>query len=262
LLTAFLGQPLWAVPALPLAWRFAEQIAIFVGARTLPPRRLLRLDMEKGCPTSPDAGVRAGAFVRQSRARALADGLEALGALGGDDNVEYLLLCDFRDAPEREMGDDQALAALMRGRVAAMNARRGRDAQPKYHYLQRERRYARADALWRGHERKRGAVKALNRLLMTGDDGEFAPERPAPNTSMSEASLRGDAGRRYPRAAKRPRPADRRIAHPLNHPRVEDGARKGYAQSRPGWSRAAPASRFARLMGGGGLTAIRCRPPA
>ncbi len=253
LLTAFLGQPLWAVPALPLAWRFAEQIAIFVGARTLPPRRLLRLDMEK-VPDEARTLVCVPALLSgESRARALADGLEALGALGGDDNVEYLLLCDFRDAPEREMGDDQALAALMRGRVAAMNARRGRDAQPKYHYLQRERRYARADALWRGHERKRGAVKALNRLLMTGDDGEFGPER-ASAQHLYERSFRYvvtlDADTRaLPDAIARLIGA---IAHPLNHPRVEDGARKGYALIAPRVEPGCARSRFARLMGGGG----------
>ncbi len=262
LMTAFLGGILWAIPALPLAWRFAEQIAIFVGARVFTPRRLLRLDMSK-VPDEARTLVCVPALLSgESRVRALADALETLGALGGGDNVEYLLLCDFQDASEREREGDQALAAMMRERVAAMNARCGQNAQPKYHYLQRERRFARADNLWRGHERKRGAVKALNQLLLTGDDGEFTPER-ASAQHLYERDFRYvvtlDADTRaLPGAIRQLIGA---IAHPLNRPRIEDGVRKGYALIAPRVEPGCARSRFARLMGGeGGLDSYPVSP--
>jgi len=146
LLTAFLGNPLWVIPALPLSWRFAEAIAGYVGARCLAPKKLLRLDMTK-VPDDARTLVCVPALLSgESRAKALAAGFEALGALSTDPNVEYLLLCDFSDSNQREQPGEDALVAYLRQRVAAMNARAGFG---KYHYLQRERRYARADKLWR-----------------------------------------------------------------------------------------------------------------
>ncbi len=253
LLAAFLGGILWLIPALPVACRFAELIAGYAGARILAPRMLLKLDM-RHVPDDARTLVLVPALVSgETRAKALADGFEALGALDEDDNVEYLLLCDFSDAPERETPADEALVIQLRGRVAEMNRRLGRE---KYHYLQRERRYAEADSLWRGHERKRGAVKALNQLLLTGDDSQFTPER-------------ADAGRLYERAFRyvvtldadtRALPDDIRrligaIHHPNNRIRVEDGMRKGYALIAPRVEQGCAPNRFARLMAGeGGLS--------
>ncbi len=250
LLTAFLGYPLWLIPLIPLAWRFAETVAGYVAARSLKPRRLLRLDMDH-VPDDARTLVCVPALLSgEARAKSLSEGFEALGALSRDPNVEYLLLCDHADADSREKPGDAELVAAMRGRVAAMNARSGRE---KYHYLQRERRYAEADARWRGHERKRGAVLALNALLLTGDDAQFAPERAsAQHLFLREfryvVTLDADT-RALPDAIKQLIGA---IAHPLNQPRIEDGARKGYALIAPRVEPGCARTRFARLLGGAG----------
>jgi len=252
LLTAFLGNPLWIFPALPLSWRFAELIAGYAGARGLRPRKLLRLDMAS-VPDDARTLVCVPALLSgESRARALAEGFEALGALGTDPNVEYLLLCDFSDSPDREVPGEEALVSFLRSHVAQMNARAGAN---KYHYLQRERRFAQADQLWRGHERKRGAVKALNQLLLTGDEAQFTPER-ASAQYLYERDFRYvltlDADTRaLPDAVQKLIGA---IAHPLNRPRIEDGTHKGYALIAPRVEQGCARSRFARLIGGeGGL---------
>ena len=253
LLTTFLGNPLWIFPALPLAWRFAEAIAGYAGARGLPPRRLLRLDMTH-VPDEARTLVCVPALLSgESRAKSLAEGFEALGALSADPNVEYLLLCDYSDSPDRERPGEDALVAFLRHQVAGMNARAGFE---KYHYLQRERRYAQADQLWRGHERKRGAVLALNALLLTGDEAQFTPER-ASAQHLYERDFRFvltlDADTRaLPDAVQKLIGA---IAHPLNRPRIEDGERKGYALISPRVEQGCARSRFARLIGGeGGLS--------
>lgn len=253
LLTVFLGNPLWILPALPLSWRFAELIAGYVGSRCLTPRRLLRLDMTK-VPDDARTLVCVPALLSgESRAKALAEGFEALGALSTDPNVEYLLLCDYSDAPDREQPGEEELVGYLRQRVTAMNAAAG---MKKYHYLQRERRYAQADRLWRGHERKRGAVLALNALITTGDESQFTPER-ASAQHLFEREFRYvltlDADTRtLPDAVQR---LIGTIAHPLNRPRIEDGVRKGYALIAPRVEQGCARSRFARLIGGeGGLS--------
>ena len=247
-----MGNPLWILPALPLSWRFAEAIAGYAGARSLKPRKLLRLDMASVPDDARTLVCMPALLSGESRARALADGFEALGALGTDPNVEYLLLCDFSDSPDREMPGEEALVSFLRSRVSQMNARAGSN---KYHYLQRERRFAQADQLWRGHERKRGAVQALNQLLTTGDEAQFTPER-ASAQHLFERDYRYvltlDADTRVlPDAVQKLIGA---IAHPLNRPRIEDGVRKGYALIAPRVEQGCARSRFARLIGGeGGL---------
>ena len=71
----------------------------------------------------------------------MCDQLEALGCLEADENIEYLLLGDFADAPRRDMPGDGAILEAARKAVAAMNARAGRE---KYFYLCRPRHAAEA----------------------------------------------------------------------------------------------------------------------
>ena len=51
-------------------------------------------------------------------------------------------------------GDDE-IVSTVRERIAEMNIRAGRK---QYLYLHRERSLLKADGLWMGHDRKRGAL--------------------------------------------------------------------------------------------------------
>ena len=53
--------------------------------------------------------------------------LEALGCLENDENIEYLLLGDFADAPQRDLPTDAAILARACECIAAMNAVWGED---------------------------------------------------------------------------------------------------------------------------------------
>ena len=107
------------------------------------------------------------------RAEEVCAQLEALGVLETSDNIEYLLLGDLADAPGRDMPGDGAILEKARACVAAMNARAGRE---KYALLVRRRTLLAADGVWMGKDRKRGALMALNRLLLGGDGSPFGAE--------------------------------------------------------------------------------------
>lgn len=244
---------LWPL-CVPLAWATASAILGRLAPKIVPPARLLKLEFDKipdGCRTL----VTVPALLSSpERVDEVCDGLEALGCLEDDVNLGFLLLGDFADAPQPDQPGDAAILDRARTRVAAMNARAGRE---KYAYLHRPRALLAADGVWMGLDRKRGALAALNRLLL-GLDGAAA-------AFLAEgAACERLAARRYAYvitldADTRLLPGDARrlvgaLAHPLNRP-DGDG---GYAVLQPRMETLPSGceTAFARLFcGSGGVDA-------
>ncbi|MBR2796588.1 MAG: hypothetical protein IKE17_02430 [Clostridia bacterium] len=241
------GTP-WLWPACAvLGWGAADLLAGRFYTRLCPPSRLLKLKMDRvpeDCRTLVTMPVLLSS---PRRAEDICAQLEALGCLEASDNIEYLLLGDLADAPEREMPGDGAILDRARACVDAMNARAGRQ---KYALLVRERTLLAADGMWMGKDRKRGALMAVNRLLLGGDASPFGAEG-------------GDCERLKGRfkyvitldADTRALPEDLRrligaMAHPLNR-RRPDG---GYAVLQPRMEAlpSACANGFERLFAGAG----------
>ena len=252
-LGAWAGKP-WLWPACAaLGWGVADLLAGRFYARFFPPARILKLSgdaLPEGCRTLVTMPVLLSSPKRAGDACAE---LEALGCLEADDNIEYLLLGDFADAPRRDMSGDEAILERARTRIDAMNARAGRQ---KYALLCRGRMLLAADGVWMGRDRKRGALMDLNRLLLGREGAERA------------FSAEGDACPRLKGrfdyvitldAGTRALPDDLRrligaMAHPLNRPR--DG--RGYAVLQPRMEAlpSACVNGFVRLFAGsGGLSA-------
>ncbi len=251
---AILGA-LWAwagkwylLPALALlAWRFAMALIGAAATRLIKPRALLRLELSQ----LPDDGrllvVIPALLTSPQRARQLARQLETLGALVRDDNVEYLLLGDFQDAPAAHQEEDEAILEAARQAVADINRRAG---GRRYHYLHRTRGYAAPDKKFMGWERKRGALMSLNRLLLGGESLFEAEEDSAPllrNRFRFVLTLDADTrmlpGTLYALAGA--------ALHPLNQPRRGQGRKKGYALLAPR-AELGCGGRLARLLGGDG----------
>ena len=245
----------WLVTMLgvPLAWCAAMQLIGRLSARLVRPRRLLKL--------RPDALGEEGRLLvvvpallsSTQRALELCDGLETLGCLDDADDAAYLLLGDFRDGPAATEADDAEILSAVRARVRAMNERAGRE---KYFYLHRERSFYAPDQRWMGRERKRGALMALNRLLLGERDAHraFAAEGAACErlagcfhlVATLDADTRALPGTVHALAGA--------LLHPLNRPRVENGARRGYAIVQPNMELSASAVKngFIRLFAGRG----------
>ena len=162
-LAAMSGRLWTLVPCAILGWTTAGALIGRVYPRFFAPARILKLEM----PTVPDdcrtLVVMPVLLSVVERVDAVLTQLEALGCLETDENIEYLLLGDFPDAPRRDMPGDEAILARARAGIAAMNARAGRE---KYAFLHRPRTPLAADGVWMGRDRKRGALTDLNRLLL------------------------------------------------------------------------------------------------
>ncbi len=136
-----------------------------------------------------------------------------------DGELYFALLSDWTDsATETALGDDDLLAAAAAG-IAQLNHRHGPGpAGARFLLLHRRRVWDAAEGVWMGHERKRGKLHELNRLLRGGTDTTFvASDGHAPAVPDGvRYVITLDADTRLPRgAAKR---MVGKMAHPLNAP--------------------------------------------
>jgi len=227
-LSACAGTP-WLWPACAvLGWGAADLLAGRLYPCLVPPARLLKLAMAEvpgGCRTLVTIPV----LLSSPRlAEDVCAQLEALGCLERSDNVEYLLLGDLADAPEAHMPGDREILDRARACVSEMNARAGRE---KYALLVRNRTLLRADGVWMGRDRKRGALMDLNCLLLgrAGAETAFDAEGRACDRLKGRfhyvITLDADT-RALPDDLRRLIGA---MAHPLNRPR----GKRGYAVLQP-----------------------------
>lgn len=212
--------PAWAVPLLVALGLAASQLAVTVVnavvVRFVPPRALPRLDFSDGIasghrtlvvvPTLLDSTEGADALVEQLEVRHLAN---------RDPELQFALLTDFADADSEHRTGDDALLAHARHAIESLNVRH---PGAPFHLLHRPRRWNAGEGRWMGHERKRGKLAALNRLLRGGAQDAFS-------LVVGDTAWLGsvryvitlDTDTQLPRDAARQLVAT--MAHPLNRPR-------------------------------------------
>lgn len=244
------GMPLWALmPGALVSWGAGAALVNALAVRIVKPRALLKLKMEKVPDEWRTLVVMPALLSSQKRALELAEEIEAMGAAERDANIEFLLLGDFADAPGSVMPGDAPIYEALSARIAQMNERAGWE---KYHYLNRARSFVKQDARWMGKERKRGALMALNKLLLTGES-EFIEDAGRDLARRFALILTVDADTRMlPGTAHRLIGA---MAYPLNAPRIdEQGRRRGWTilQPRMQLPPDAVTNGFIDLLGGAG----------
>ena len=249
-----------ALAALPLAWGAAAMLVNRALSARIGVRRLLKLKIERVADDQRTLIAVPALLSSPERVDEAVNQLETLGQGAQDENIDLLLLGDFRDGALRDQPEDEAILERARAAIARLNARAGRE---RYFYLHRRRAYAPVQDGYMGHERKRGALMALCHLALGGESAFDAEDACA-------AKLRGryqylvtlDVGTMaLPGAIKGLIGA---MAHPLNRYREEDGAKRGYAilQPRVEIAYLDRPTRFARLMGGpGGVDSYPCCAP-
>ncbi|QOY62530.1 cyclic beta 1-2 glucan synthetase [Lysobacter sp. H21R4] len=218
------------------------------------PRTLPRMDYSDGIPAEARTVVTVPTMLSSLAAVSeLVEALEVRFLANRDAQLRFVLLTDFLDAPEQVMPGDQALLDAARTQIAALNERyaNGHDLFFLFH---RPRVWNPREGVWMGHERKRGKLSALNRVLRGGTRAAFM------EITGDLAALEGvryvitlDSDTDLPRDAARKLVGT--LAHPLNHP-VFDLARgvvvRGYGilQPRVGINMSGEVSSwYARLFG-------------
>lgn len=165
--------------------------------------------------------------------------------------VEFCILGDFPDSKDEVCEGETEKLALADSLINALNEKYSLDGV--FHYIHRKRTYAQADDMFMGHERKRGAVNALMRLIKQGDKEEFKCIIPPIEGDFKFLTVL-DADTVMPAYALKKLIGT--MLHPLNQPMYRDGERRpyrGYSVVAPrmaSTARSAAASRFAGLISG------------
>ncbi len=140
------------------------------------PRALPRLEIKQlpenwrtlvVCPTLLLNAAQAMSMVRH---------LMILRHANPDENLHFLLLGDFADSLTAEQISDQEILSSAKAGIEALNQEFGGG----FSYLQRARVYSQQEKSYMGRERKRGALEALNRMLLNlpGEDTFLYSSRP------------------------------------------------------------------------------------
>ena len=163
LFAAAADHTLLAVYMLPLAWVLTVQLIARFYPFFIKPRRLLRMYVDKVSSDARTLVVLPVLLSGEGRAQEMIERMEVLGCLEKDENIDFMLLADFADSQNESEADDSGIIQTVLGGIEGLNRRAGRE---KYFYLHRGREYREQDGKWMGCNRKRGAVRALNALIL------------------------------------------------------------------------------------------------
>ena len=233
----------WCLPATLLVRALAGLAAllvftkatVFLGNESV--KRIVRsevipaIDLKEGVPDEGRTLVVIPALVTNvERIVALMEQLETLYLRHGGHNLRYGLLADFKDSRDPDPEGDAKLLGAGQAAAARLCEQYG---EGLFLFLARDRRFNDAEGVYMGPERKRGAIMALNRLLLRADTAEFmGMDAPPESLQGVHFVLTLDADTELPHDA-----ASRLIGmllHPLNVAHVEDGAvRRGYGILQP-----------------------------
>jgi len=211
-----------AVPVVGLAVAMVNGLLTWL----LAPRRLSRLDFDKGIPREYRTAVVMPVLLAGDEDVDHALQRIEINYLNNHDRqLVYALLSDWADAPRASMpGDDVVLERAAAG-IKELNHRYGRGPERgPFLLLHRKRLWNGAEGCWMGWERKRGKLAEFNRLLGGHSDTSYT-------TSLGDrAALAGvefvitlDADTHLPPGAARALVGT--IAHPLNRAVIDP--RKG-----------------------------------
>lgn len=252
------GLPGWLILPCSLLMAFvASDLAValvhWLATHLVSPRPLPKLDYSEGIPEQSRTVVTIHAiFSDKDSITRIVNSMEVRYIGNEDKNLLFALLADLADADIEQTPRDGALIAHATQLIERLNKKYGREC---FLLLFRHRRFNPGEQRWMGWERKRGKIMEFNRLLLHGETGGF--QFHVGSLSRLEGVryvLTLDADSQLPGGLARKLVGV--IAHPLNHPIIDELTRtvhRGYSiiQPRIGVSlTSAATSRFSRLFCG------------
>ncbi|MBQ4132439.1 MAG: cyclic beta 1-2 glucan synthetase, partial [Desulfovibrionaceae bacterium] len=240
------GMLLAIIPVLLVTSQLGVRLANWLASGLVPPDFMPRMDYHGGIPSEMRALVVIPAILdRKSNVEKLTERLEVHFLANRDENIQFGLLTDFKDAPREDMPEDFSLLELAVEAIDRLNARYPSRTVDRFFLCHRARVYNRSDDIWMGWERKRGKLSEFNRLLLGAEKSEhFLLIRG--NTLKPAQELSADGEVHPPRYVitldadtQLPRDAACRMvgamAHPLNWPvfNREGCVVSGYALMQP-----------------------------
>ena len=223
-------------PALDLSISAVNRFFAFF----LPPRILPKMDYEDSIPDeSRTLVVVPTMFTSPEDVRRQAENLEIRSLANPDTGLQFILLSDFTDAPEKEMETDQPILDAAHKAIEELNKKYSSKYGDKFFFMHRERLWNEGEKAWMGWERKRGKLEEFNRILcdssaettykhIGGEFYETIDKLPVKYviTLDSDTKLPPDSARNMVRT----------IAHPLNKAVYDEEKKritKGYGIIQP-----------------------------
>ena len=225
------------VPVLLLA---ASQTAVslvnWAAMLMAKPKILPRLDFDDGVPLECRTLVVVPTVISSfDDVDRLLELLEVRYLGNRDPQISFALLSDLSAADSEVMPLDAELIARAVAGTEELNSRYATEGRAPFFLMHRPRQWNPREERFMGYERKRGAIEALNRLLIEGGTEPFA---------VIVGDLAALQGTRYvitlDADTELPRDAARKLigtaAHPLNRPVVDQRLRRvvaGYGVLQP-----------------------------
>ncbi|MBR3927846.1 MAG: DUF3131 domain-containing protein [Clostridia bacterium] len=156
-----------SIIALPMIWAIVTDLMRFLAAKRLKTHPLLSLDIKSVSDEDRTLVVIPALLTDADAALQIVNRLWEHGVHEKDQNVDFLLLGDYKDSKEAENETDAEINRAVRQGIETINVSSERK---KYFYLSRARTFNEDDKIWMGRERKRGAIEDLNRLIVTGEN--------------------------------------------------------------------------------------------
>ena len=224
----------------------------FVLLRLLPARRMLRMDAERGVPPEGRSICVVSALLTDAEsARCAAKELERLRLACRREgaNLMFGVLADLPAAEAQSVPGDEAIVSAAAAEINALNAKYGGG----FYLFTREREFD--GERWSGHERKRGALLELAKLLLDRESAlHVTGDRDFLAATKYIITLDSDT-RIYPGAAGELIAA---MLHPLNRAKIDPKRRvvvSGYGVIQPRITTelaSAAATDFSLIFSGGG----------
>ncbi|MDR3491405.1 MAG: glucoamylase family protein [Gammaproteobacteria bacterium] len=219
------------------------------------PRPLPRMDFTMGIPSEWRTLVVVPAMLGSAaEIESLIEALEVRFLGNRDDNLHFMLLTDFNDAPAEHMPEDDALLTLANEQITALNKCYPRESSEVFFLCHRPRQWNANENVWMGKERKRGKLLDLNNLLRGNNQTSFSLI--VGNTDILanvKYVITLDSDTQLPRESAKQFVGT--MTHPLNRPRFDDSKQRvveGYGILQPRVAEALPSSgltRYVRLCG-------------
>ena len=227
--------PLWVLALLVIpASQAALEIVNSVVCHYVPPRALPSMDFVDGVPDSCQTMIVVPALLlSQAVAARLIEDLEIRYLANRDANLLFALLTDFPDADSQRTAGDSVLDACAEG-IRRLNARYGNRQTGPFCLFHRSRKWNPSESKWIGHERKRGKLNDLNRLLLGRGNAFEVTIGDAARFRKIRYVITLDADTQLPRDSALKLVAT--MAHPLNRAVLDPVTRTvkaGYGLIRP-----------------------------
>jgi len=198
------------------------------------PRALASMDFSRGIPDSCQTMVAVPALLLSPRtAVKLIEDLEIRYLANRDPSLLFALLTDFPDASQQTTHADSVLEICVEG-IRRLNHRYSAGGPGPFCLFHRARMWNRSESKWMGHERKRGKLDDLNKLLLGGEKAFHTVIGDRARFSAIRYIITLDADTQLPRDTAAKLVAC--IAHPLNQPTVDPATgvvTQGYGLIRP-----------------------------